>query len=109
MHKTKLGHHDLKAANIFMDYDVKFQGMIREPKDIIKYNFRVVLGDLGLASKYTNDESYVFNAKGTPYYYAPEIWNIRLVGKYNHQADIWAIGCLAIYLYFKRFMIPFDS
>src|ERR1700733_12196452 len=104
MHKTRLGHHDIKTANIFMRYDPKYAEYIKKPRDIIRYGFEVFLGDLGLASKYTLDENFSFNTKGTPYFYSPEIWNLRETQKYNHTADIWAIGCLAIYLYFNRFM-----
>ena len=109
MHKNRIGHHDLKAANIFLKYDPEYQNYIKKDMDIIKYEFQVVLGDLGLATTYTLDENCVFNMKGTPYYYAPEIWNLREFRNYNYMADIWSVGVLAIYLYFKRFMIIFDS
>ena len=74
--------------------------------DLIKYKFRVVVGDLGMASAFSSDRKYLFGRKGTPYYYSPEIWFDR---KFNEKADVWSMGCLALYLYFNRYMIVFDK
>lgn len=104
-HKNYITHSDLKAANIFLHYDGPDRVELNEARDLIKKNFRVVLGDFGMASALTADKSYLFGRKGTPYYYSPEIWFSK---KFNEKSDIWAMGCLAIFLYFNRYMIVFD-
>lgn len=59
-----------------------------------------------MASALKSDKSYEMGRKGTPYYYSPEIWFQR---KFDEKSDIWAMGCLAIFLYFNRYMIVYDK
>jgi serine/threonine protein kinase len=77
IHAKMLSHSDIKAANIFLHYDGKENINLQVPRDLVRYNIRLILGDLGLASVYSLDKSYHHGKKGTPYYYSPEIWNER--------------------------------
>lgn len=72
LHKNKIVHRDIKAANIFF------------VKGVAK------LGDLNVSC--ASDSSFYSSKRGTPYYTAPEIWNGH---KYTSNCDIWSLGCLA--------------
>lgn len=73
LHKSKIIHRDIKAANLFLseDYEV------------------VKLGDLGVAKHAKNDLART--QIGTPYYLAPEIWDNK---PYDYRCDIFSLGVL---------------
>lgn len=86
-----MSHSDIKAANIFLYLDNKSLKDVKltSARDLISQRFKLVLGDFGLVSIYTHEKQYQFKQKGTPYYYAPELWEQK---KYNQECDIWAMG-----------------
>ena len=76
LHKNKMIHRDIKAANILLNYkgDVK-------------------LADFGVSTKimktYESKESVI----GSPFWMSPEILNNQ---KYTSKTDIWSVGITAI-------------
>eukprot|EP00759_Apiculatamorpha_spiralis_P015742 PhF_6_TR22319/c0_g1_i1/m.31592/K08857/NEK1_4_5; NIMA (never in mitosis gene a)-related kinase 1/4/5 len=76
LHRNKMLHRDIKAANIFLCST----GLVK-------------LGDLGFSKQYEESVSCAVAQTfcGTPYYLAPELWTHK---KYNKKADIWSCGIL---------------
>jgi serine/threonine protein kinase len=76
LHRQKMLHRDIKAANIFLCTT----GLVK-------------LGDLGFSKQYEESVSCAVAQTfcGTPYYLAPELWTHK---KYNKKADIWSCGIL---------------
>ena len=73
LHKLKIIHRDIKPANIFLTDDFK----------------RVKIGDLNVSKILKEDLAKT--QIGTPYYLAPEIWNMKV---YDYRADIFSLGAL---------------
>ena len=86
IHNMGVIHKDIKIANLFMDESGK-----------------IVIGDFGLsgvinkeeASKFTKDEEEIqsliidpYGPKGTPFFYAPEIDNMKL----DQKCDVYSMG-----------------
>lgn len=57
-HKNYLTHSDIKADNIFIHYEGDERVIITQAEDLIKYKFKVVVGDLGLATPMNPEEEY---------------------------------------------------
>jgi NIMA (never in mitosis gene a)-related kinase len=71
MHKNKIIHRDIKAANVFI-----VDGVSKH-------------GDLNVSK--VMEGKFATTQTGTPYYTAPEIWSGK---KYDFKCDIWSLGCL---------------
>ena len=71
LHKLKIIHRDIKPANIFITDDFK----------------KVKIGDLNVSKILKEDLAKT--QIGTPYYLAPEIWNMK---SYDYKADIFSLG-----------------
>ena len=74
IHLKDLIHRDLKPANIFISKD-----------------YKIKIGDLGIAKKLSSGSNYAKTQVGTGRYMAPEIINGE---SYNNKVDIWALGCI---------------
>jgi len=73
-HDHNILHRDLKTQNIFLTQE-----------------YKVKLGDFGIAKIMTTHNAGNFTVIGTPYYISPEMCE----GKpYDHKSDIWALGCI---------------
>lgn len=59
-------------------------------------NVRFLIGDLGLCTCYKKEDESLRGKRGTPYFYAPEIWKEN---RFGIKADIWAMGALTIFLF----------
>lgn len=73
LHKLRIIHRDIKAANILLTVDG-----------------RVQLCDFGVAAQVTMDSSKRNSFVGTPYWMAPEI--LKKGSPYDCKADIWSLG-----------------
>ncbi|KAJ1434985.1 Serine/threonine-protein kinase, active site [Sesbania bispinosa] len=73
LHDRNVVHRDIKCANILVDA-----------------NGSVKLADFGLAKATKLND--VKSSKGSPYWMAPEVVNLRNRG-YGLAADIWSLGC----------------
>ena len=62
--------------------------------DLIKYEAKFKIGDLGLHFLVNNATEEGKGMRGTPYYYAPEIKE----GIYGMPSDIWAFGVILFHL-----------
>ncbi|KAK4254357.1 hypothetical protein QN277_009753 [Acacia crassicarpa] len=76
LHDRNVVHRDIKCANILVDT-----------------NGSVKLADFGLAKATTMND--VKSSKGSPYWMAPEVVNLRNRG-YGLAADIWSLGCTVL-------------
>ena len=84
-YKENIIHRDIKPSNILIKYI-----------DSNKTNFIVKMSDYGL-SKICQETRSVL---GTPGYTSPEILEKK---EYNHKVDLWSIGVMIYYMYFKEF------
>ncbi|CAH2072592.1 unnamed protein product [Thlaspi arvense] len=77
LHDKEFIHRDIKCANILVDA-----------------NGAVKLADFGLAkvSKLNDAKS----SKGTPFWMAPEVINLKRTTGYGSSADIWSLGCTVL-------------
>ena len=73
--------------------------------DLVTNKVRVVLGDLGFCTLFSSYEDIMNESKGTPYFFSPEIW---FEARYGMKTDVWAMGCLAMYLFLNKYMIVYD-
>lgn len=84
LYNNQIVHRDIKPQNILITYDNN-------------KNFESAkITDFGI-SRLLNEEKngMCCNIAGTPEYMAPEIAaNILKDSDYNHQVDMWSIGCL---------------
>ncbi|MED6184939.1 hypothetical protein PIB30_052265 [Stylosanthes scabra] len=76
LHDQNVVHRDIKCANILVDV-----------------NGSVKLADFGLAKATKLND--VKSSKGSPYWMAPEVVNLRNDG-YGLAADIWSLGCTVL-------------
>lgn len=76
LHERDVVHRDIKCANILVDV-----------------NGSVKLADFGLAKATKFND--VKSSKGSPYWMAPEVVNLRNQG-YGLAADIWSLGCTVL-------------
>ncbi|KAF2320109.1 hypothetical protein GH714_023749 [Hevea brasiliensis] len=76
LHDQDVVHRDIKCANILVDA-----------------NGSVKLADFGLAKATKLND--VKSSKGTPYWMAPEVVNLKNRG-YGLAADIWSLGCTVL-------------
>jgi len=79
LHSAELVHGDLKAKNVLLDS-----------------NYRAKLSDFGLSSNKTNKD----NARGTPYWMAPELLNRESTN--TTMSDVYAFGILLYELYARK-------
>ena len=86
LHRLKILHRDIKAANIFLSEDFE----------------TVKLGDLNIAK--VAKEDFASTQIGTPYYLAPEIW---LNQRYDYRCDIFSLGCVVYEM--TTLKVPFDA
>ncbi|NCB91495.1 MAG: serine/threonine protein kinase [Clostridia bacterium] len=84
-HAQNIIHRDIKPSNIFVSERGDFK-----------------LGDFGVARQ-MGTNSMSMSRKGTYSYMAPEMLNSR---RYNHTADIYALG-LVLYSYLNHGRMPF--
>lgn len=87
LHQKRILHRDIKTANIFFDED-----------------FKVRIGDFGIAKVLGQKTRFAQSMIGTPYYISPEMLNGE---PYDHKNDVWALGCLLYEMCKKR--QPFKS
>ena len=80
IHKAKLIHRDLTPDNIFIN----------------KNNNKVKIGDFSISKKLGFTNQYTNSQLGKHHYIAPEIEKGL---KYNHKADIFALGCIIYELF----------
>ncbi|KAL1366270.1 hypothetical protein AAHE18_03G346200 [Arachis hypogaea] len=75
LHNQNVIHRDIKCANILVDVS----GSVK-------------LADFGLAKATENVKS----SKGSPYWMAPEVVNLKNDDGYGLAADIWSLGCTVL-------------
>ncbi|KAL5726513.1 hypothetical protein ACHQM5_009552 [Ranunculus cassubicifolius] len=83
---TLILHFDIKPHNILLDQ-----------------NFCPKISDFGLAKLYSRNESItsMLNARGTPGYIAPEMFN-RNFGRVSHKSDVYGYGMMVLEMVGKR-------
>ena len=90
LHKMKIVHRDIKAANIFLcrnNYQEK--QTIQSDADTQLGQMRVKLGDLNVSK--IAKMGMMQTQTGTPYYASPEVWRDQ---PYDYKCDIWSLGCV---------------
>ncbi|KAH0890328.1 hypothetical protein HID58_052757 [Brassica napus] len=86
LHGEGFIHRDIKCANILVDAS----GAVK-------------LADFGLAKvSKLND---IKSSKGTPFWMAPEVINLKRTDGYGSSADIWSLGCTVLELLTRK--IPY--
>ncbi|KAK3284015.1 hypothetical protein CYMTET_8315 [Cymbomonas tetramitiformis] len=70
-----VAHFDIKAANVFLDDQL-----------------HVKIADFGMAEPL--GPRGCFQAKGTPYFMAPEVWAVQAAQGYDERADVYSYGML---------------
>ncbi|CAN7116412.1 unnamed protein product [Brassica rapa subsp. narinosa] len=86
LHGEGFIHRDIKCANILVDAS----GAVK-------------LADFGLAKvSKLND---IKSSKGTPFWMAPEVINLKRSDGYGSSADIWSLGCTVLELLTRK--IPY--
>ena len=79
IHKKKVLHRDLKAANVFLT------------KEGNNTHYSVKIGDLGVAKVLETSTMQANTIVGTPYYLSPELCSDR---PYGDKSDCWALGVI---------------
>ena len=91
MHKTNVIHRDLKLGNLFLDKQ-----------------FRVKVGDFGLATKLAESGEKRKTICGTPNYIAPEvIEGDKEKRGHSFEVDIWSMGVICFTLLIGK--PPYES
>ncbi|CAG7982470.1 unnamed protein product [Penicillium salamii] len=78
MHENGFAHRDLKPNNILIKS--------HPPK-----NWWIKLADFGITKRIEESHGQLSTLKGTPRYFAPELWGFVERGT-EHATDIWALG-----------------
>ena len=88
LHKLKIVHRDIKAANIFLCKLEKDAWLIEEEGGVCE-GLNVKLGDLNVSK--IAKMGMMKTQTGTPYYASPEVWRDQ---PYDYKCDIWSLGCV---------------
>ena len=80
LHSNRILHRDMKPQNI-----------------LISTTNSIKLCDFGFARAMSIETMVLTSIKGTPLYMAPELVNEK---PYDHNADLWALGCILYELFF---------
>ncbi len=102
LHQNNIVHHDIKPANILLNYD--------NEKDLNDMNFlkcKFKISDFGL-SKYKNEQQERMIG-GSPLYMEPSLFDrdVLLSVIENEKVDIWALGIMTYELLFVK--TPFEN
>ena len=102
LHAHQVVHHDIKPANILLNYD--------NEKDLNDMNFlkcKFKISDFGL-SKYKNEQQERMIG-GSPLYMEPSLFDrdVSLKVIENEKVDIWALGIMTYELLFDK--TPFEN
>ena len=102
LHAHQVVHHDIKPANILLNYD--------NEKDLNDMNFlkcKFKISDFGL-SKYKNEQQERMIG-GSPLYMEPSLFDrdVSLKVIENEKVDIWALGIMTYELLFVK--TPFEN
>jgi NIMA (never in mitosis gene a)-related kinase len=88
LHKLKIVHRDIKAANIFLSR-TGTKGDNAVAAEEYLNSMEVKLGDLNVSK--IAKLGLLQTQTGTPYYASPEVWRDQ---PYNYKCDIWSFGCV---------------
>lgn len=101
LHRKKILHRDLKAANVFLSKPNVLpptplpasphtqQNQQQQQQQPV--HFQVKIGDLGVAKLLETSTAFAQTIVGTPYYLSPELCSDR---PYRDKSDVWALGVL---------------
>jgi len=88
LYENKIVHRNLNLSNILLKYE-----------NDKKAKYKIKLSSYSYSEKLTNLE-YLSDYIGVMIYMAPEIIERK---KYNQQCDLWSLGVIIYFLYFKEF------
>ena len=96
LHRNKVVHHDIKPANILLQYNSE-----NDMKNLNIFNCTFKLSDFGLA-KY-KDDNLSLHAVGTATFMDPICTIYQQMDKFNEdKGDIWSIGILTYRMLFTN-------
>ena len=88
MKESKIAHRDLKLNNILFKY---------ENKEKTKYTFKIT--DYGVSKEFLSLSNRFTSKVGNVKFMAPEVLDGE---KYNYECDLWSLGVIIYFLYFKK-------